>query len=450
MYDDVNPSTAYYQYISMSMLIICMFYISIYITTFSEAHNCSNEWVDEWFHFGHLHIEGRKMSKSLKNFISINDYMNSKITKAPGDDFRIYCLQYKYHASLTYSIERIYEAEIYRKKVENFIYHMKSILILSSYQNTIINNNNINDKDEKYSNSDVRYTHKGEDDNDVVSSSSNSSSRSSSSSSSSSDRSNRDCNKPTVESKRIMDMFFQISISIDEALRDDFDTPKVLNLLSQLMSECYFYSQLITSSSSSSSSKLSRDDNNHDTSPNNKNYININHNHSDNIQQQQLSGQLQPQPIQPIIVICTYIGDLLTMLGLQFPSKINASKLHEVIFNQHHDNNHQHQHSSRNSSGSGDSYQISASDIDMILQFRANIRNTIVKNLKSIKEKRKSSQLPDGGSNNKNITQMDIDNEHTYQYLLKQCDNSREQLSQMLNIKIEDINNNYSTWRPLD
>ena len=420
-------------------------YIYLYITTFSEAYNCSNEWVDEWFHFGHLHIEGRKMSKSLKNFISINDYMNSKITKSPGDDFRIYCLQYKYHASLTYSIERIYEAEIYRKKVENFIYHMKSILILSSYQ-TIINNNNINNKDEKYSNDDVRYTHKGEDDNDVVSSSS--------------DRSNRDCNKPTVESKRIMDMFFLTSISIDEALRDDFDTPKVLNLLSQLMSECYLYSQLITSSSSSSSSssKLSRDDNNYDTSPNNKNYININHNNSDNIQQQQLSGQQQQQlsgqqqqPIQPIIVICTYIGDLLTMLGLQFPSKINASKLHEVFFNQYHDHHHQHYHSSRNSSsGSGDSYQIRASDIDLILQFRANIRNTIVKNLKSIKEKRKSSQLPDEGGNNKNITQIVIDNEHSYQYLLKQCDNSREQLSQMLNIKIEDINNNSSTWRPLD
>ena len=414
------------------------------------------------------------MSKSLKNFISVNDYMNSKITKSPGDDFRIYCLQYKYHASLTYSIDRIYEAEIYRKKIENFIFHMKSILILSSYQSIVNNNkiNNNNNNNNKYSN--------GVSDNSSDSSSDNNNNYS-------------DSNKPTVESKKMMNMFFQTSIAIDNAFRDDFDTPKVLNLLSQLISECYLYSQLITlSSSSSSSSKLSRDDvvganYNDSRNYNNNNTININHNHSDNIHHHHHQYQ-QQQPIQPIITICTYIGDLLTMLGLQFPSKINASKLHEVFFNHHH---HHHQSGSSSSSSridsnldenssydndntsinttnsssssSGDRYQITASDIDMILQFRANIRNTIVKNLKSIKEKRKLSQvgsnnnintsnsnINNNSNNNMNITQMDIDNEHSYQYLLKQCDHSREQISQIFNIKIEDINNNYSTWRPLD
>lgn len=147
------------------------YHLSIYLSIhyISEAHNCTNEWVDEWFHFGHLHIEGRKMSKSLKNFISINDYMNSKITKSPGDDFRIYCLQYKYHASLTYSIERIKEAEVYRKKIENFIYHMKSILILSSYQSIMNNNNtnnyNNNNIDKMYLKSSMMYTNKGRDNN---------------------------------------------------------------------------------------------------------------------------------------------------------------------------------------------------------------------------------------------------------------------------------------------
>jgi len=32
-------------------------------------------WVNYFLHSGHLHIEGLKMSKSLKNFISIKVYM---------------------------------------------------------------------------------------------------------------------------------------------------------------------------------------------------------------------------------------------------------------------------------------------------------------------------------------------------------------------------------------
>jgi cysteinyl-tRNA synthetase len=37
----------------------------------AEAFHDSNEWINYWFHNGHLHIKGLKMSKSLKNFISI-------------------------------------------------------------------------------------------------------------------------------------------------------------------------------------------------------------------------------------------------------------------------------------------------------------------------------------------------------------------------------------------
>ena len=34
-------------------------------------HNCP-AWVNYFIHTGHLHIEGLKMSKSLKNFITID------------------------------------------------------------------------------------------------------------------------------------------------------------------------------------------------------------------------------------------------------------------------------------------------------------------------------------------------------------------------------------------
>lgn len=39
----------------------------------SEAHHECRQWVNYFLHTGHLHIEGLKMSKSLKNFITIDE-----------------------------------------------------------------------------------------------------------------------------------------------------------------------------------------------------------------------------------------------------------------------------------------------------------------------------------------------------------------------------------------
>lgn len=39
----------------------------------SEAFHDCRQWVNYFFHTGHLHIEGLKMSKSLKNFITIGE-----------------------------------------------------------------------------------------------------------------------------------------------------------------------------------------------------------------------------------------------------------------------------------------------------------------------------------------------------------------------------------------
>ena len=37
----------------------------------TQAYFCNDQWVNYFLHAGHLHIEGMKMSKSLKNFITI-------------------------------------------------------------------------------------------------------------------------------------------------------------------------------------------------------------------------------------------------------------------------------------------------------------------------------------------------------------------------------------------
>lgn len=55
-------------------------------------------WVKYWLHTGHLHIEGLKMSKSLKNFISVRDYLDGHTggREAASEDFRMFCLMHKY------------------------------------------------------------------------------------------------------------------------------------------------------------------------------------------------------------------------------------------------------------------------------------------------------------------------------------------------------------------
>ncbi|CAI2362349.1 unnamed protein product [Moneuplotes crassus] len=41
----------------------------------SEAHHGCDKWVNYWIHIGHLHIDKQKMSKSLKNFIKIKEFL---------------------------------------------------------------------------------------------------------------------------------------------------------------------------------------------------------------------------------------------------------------------------------------------------------------------------------------------------------------------------------------
>ena len=61
------------------------------------------------------------MSKSLKNFISIRDYLRKGLTPYPADDFRLFCLQNKYDSLITYSEERIRDAAVVREKFSSFL-----------------------------------------------------------------------------------------------------------------------------------------------------------------------------------------------------------------------------------------------------------------------------------------------------------------------------------------
>ncbi len=89
----------------------------------------TGEWISRWVHTGHVHIDGMKMAKSLKNFITIQELLlydkelSSSPLVAPADDFRLWCLGMSgsYRGPATFSYDRIQEARIVRQKIVRFL-----------------------------------------------------------------------------------------------------------------------------------------------------------------------------------------------------------------------------------------------------------------------------------------------------------------------------------------
>jgi len=99
------------------------------------------EWIPHWIHTGHLYVKGRKMSKSLKNFITIREMLGISSTEgddtsttavtnqtnnvwsSPADDFRLWCLGLSgsYRGPATYSKDRMEEARVIREKWIRFL-----------------------------------------------------------------------------------------------------------------------------------------------------------------------------------------------------------------------------------------------------------------------------------------------------------------------------------------
>lgn len=112
------------------------------------------EWIPNWIHTGHLYVKGRKMSKSLKNFVTIREILgvsnnndtnqqrtnstaeedadeknqiqqhhNNNAWSCPSDDFRLWCLGLSgsYRGPATYSPDRIKEARVIRHKWIKFL-----------------------------------------------------------------------------------------------------------------------------------------------------------------------------------------------------------------------------------------------------------------------------------------------------------------------------------------
>ncbi|XP_039082604.1 probable cysteine--tRNA ligase, mitochondrial isoform X2 [Hyaena hyaena] len=73
-----------------------------------EAFHQCRQWGNYFLHSGHLHVKGKeeKMSKSLKNYITIKDFLK---TFSP-DVFRLFCLRSGYRSAVDYSDGTMLEA----------------------------------------------------------------------------------------------------------------------------------------------------------------------------------------------------------------------------------------------------------------------------------------------------------------------------------------------------
>jgi cysteinyl-tRNA synthetase len=72
----------------------------------SEAYHGNQQWVNYFLHCGHLHIKGLKMSKSLKNFITIKQALKEHSAR----QLRIMFLLQQWDRPMNYSDQTVSDA----------------------------------------------------------------------------------------------------------------------------------------------------------------------------------------------------------------------------------------------------------------------------------------------------------------------------------------------------
>ena len=82
----------------------------------SEAFHGCTQWINYFLHTGHLHIEGLKMSKSLKNFISIDEALKRYTAR----QLRLAFLMHPWHAKMDFRESSMAEVRSVETTLNNF------------------------------------------------------------------------------------------------------------------------------------------------------------------------------------------------------------------------------------------------------------------------------------------------------------------------------------------
>jgi cysteinyl-tRNA synthetase len=89
-----------------------------------EAHYDCDKWVNYFLHCGTLWIEGCKMSKSLKNFITIKEALN----KYTARQIRLLFLMHTWSEGLDYGSKTMEHALQFEKFTNEFFLNVKDLL----------------------------------------------------------------------------------------------------------------------------------------------------------------------------------------------------------------------------------------------------------------------------------------------------------------------------------
>ncbi|KAI3389179.1 hypothetical protein SNEBB_009733 [Seison nebaliae] len=100
----------------------------------SEAANNSDNWCNYFLHSGHLHIEGRKMSKSLKNFVTINE----ALAKYSYRTIRLLFLLHPWNDSLDFSNDSMLMAIEYEKSFQELFDRSIDIFRQNNHEKLLI------------------------------------------------------------------------------------------------------------------------------------------------------------------------------------------------------------------------------------------------------------------------------------------------------------------------
>ncbi|XP_067419794.1 probable cysteine--tRNA ligase, mitochondrial isoform X2 [Emydura macquarii macquarii] len=84
-----------------------------------EVYHQCEQWGNYFLHSGHLLVKGNqeKMSKSLKNYITIKDFL----TKNSPDEFRMFCLRSKYRSAIEFGDDSMNDAKNLLQTISYFI-----------------------------------------------------------------------------------------------------------------------------------------------------------------------------------------------------------------------------------------------------------------------------------------------------------------------------------------
>ncbi|GAA55098.1 cysteinyl-tRNA synthetase [Clonorchis sinensis] len=94
----------------------------------SEAYFGHSHWVHYFLHSGHLTISGCKMSKSLKNFITIRDALKCHSARR----LRLTFLLHSWRDTMDYSQDTLAEAISYEKTLVDFLYNATNLHLLAN------------------------------------------------------------------------------------------------------------------------------------------------------------------------------------------------------------------------------------------------------------------------------------------------------------------------------